>query len=366
MKIVDMDSHSVPREQDYNIDSTYSYLKPRAYIDARGTRRVVFNNQIRLVAASGEKGVIYNKKEESDRRRAYYDGSIRYEQITKAGIDFQFIMAGGGPTDFNYIDAAVGASFCRAYNNFLFESFMKPYPKTFSGLPALPIQSIPEAIKELERCVKDLRMLSFVMPTNWDGIDMADPYWWNFYDKVREFGITTLVVHIDSIPSEVKWVGKERLKVLGPDGTRGRRIAATPFEYCTNIINLIYSGLMDSFPEFKFLFLEGCTEFAMPLKRRMAETMEQLPYLQEMLSEPLQKYFDRLYFLIDDGLIEEDGEWLKRAIKEFGADHLLFGSDYPHEDSLQLCQRLNEISDISTDVKTKILSKNAMNLLRLE
>jgi predicted TIM-barrel fold metal-dependent hydrolase len=366
MKVIDMDSHSVPREQDYFIEPEYSHLKPRAYVDAKGTRRVIFNNQIRLVAARGEKGMSYKREDDSDRRRAYYDGSVRYEQITKAGIDFQLIMAGGGPTDFNYIDAPTGAAFCRAYNDFLYKTFMKPYPKAFSGLPALPIQSIPEAIKELERCVNDLGMISFVMPTNWNGIDMADPYWWNFYDKVREFGVTTLVIHIDSIPSEVKWVGKERLKVLGPDGTRGRRIVATPFEYCTNIINLIYGGLMDSFPEFNFLFLEGCTEFAIPLKRRITETMEQLSYLQEMLSQPLQKYFERLYFLVDDPLLEDDGEWLKRAIKEFGPDHLLFGSDYPHEDSLQMSERLTAITGISADVQEKILSKNAMALLGLK
>ena len=68
---------------------------------------------------------------------------------------------------------------------------------------------LPEAIKELERCVKDLGMRAFLMPTNWNGIDMADPYWWNFWDRVRELGITGIIVHIGSLAGP--WVGKERL-----------------------------------------------------------------------------------------------------------------------------------------------------------
>lgn len=359
--IIDVDSHSQPRRQDYVIEPEYAHLRPRSYVDGKGTRRIIFNNKIWFQADSGEKGLDY--KVASNRQRAFCDASVRHEMVTKAGIDFQFLMAGGGPTDFNYVDGKVGAAFCRSYNNFLYNTFMKAYPKTFSGLPALPIQDVAEAIKELERCVKDLDMRTFVMPTNWNGIDMADPYWWNFYDSVREFGIRTIIIHIDAIPADVKWVGKERLKVLGPDGTRGRRIIATPFEYCTNIMNLLFGGMMNAFPEFNFLFLESCAEFAIPLKHRIRESLGELPYLRDVLTHPLDHYFDRFYYLVEEYMLENDGSLFGYLFKEVGADHLLYGSDFPHEDNLGMWQKLNDMASLPKDAKEKILGGNAQKLL---
>jgi aminocarboxymuconate-semialdehyde decarboxylase len=239
---------------------------------------------------------------------------------------------------------------------------MKPYPKLFTGAPQLPLQDIPEAMKELERCVKELGMLTFLMPTNWNGIDMSDPHWWNFYDKVRELGIRGIIVHIGSFAGP--WVGQERLSVLGPDGTAGRRIVSQPFEYCTNMINLIFGGLMDSFPEFNFSFLEAGAEFAVNFKHRLQENVEQIGYLQDMLTGPIDKYFDRFYFVVDDLLLEEGGKRLVGAVEELGADRLFFGSDYPHDDGhLDTVTKIEQVKGISDQVKEKIVGGNAMSFM---
>jgi aminocarboxymuconate-semialdehyde decarboxylase len=240
---------------------------------------------------------------------------------------------------------------------------MKPYPKTFAGLPQLPLQDIPEAMKELERCVRDLGMRTFLMPTNWNGIDMADPHWWNFYERVRDLGITGIIVHIGSFAGP--WAGQERLKVLmGPQGTSPRRIVSQPFEYSTNIINLIFGGMMDVFPDFRFAFEEAGGEFAIVLKHRIEENLEQIDYLSDMLAHPLQWYFDRLYFLMDDRMLEKEGRLLHYAIEELGADHLFFGSDFPHPDGhLDTAAELMKLSAISQDNKQKIVGGNALTLM---
>jgi aminocarboxymuconate-semialdehyde decarboxylase len=305
-------------------------------------------------------------KEPANWRASRYDGAARYQIVKDGGIDYQFISPGVGVTTFCYVDKKVGAAFCRASNRFLHETFMKPYPDTFSGLPILPLQDCGEAAREFERCVKEYGMRVLYIPTNWDGIDLADPHWWNFYDRVRDLGIRGIIVHIETLSPDSKWVGKERLKVLGPDGTRGRRILSHPFEYCTTITNLIFTGMMDNFPEFSFAFLEADAEFAIVLKHRIEENLGGVPYLKDMISHPLEWYFDRFYFLAEGEMIENDAKRLRHAIDELGGEHLIIGTDMPHTDGIENIEAIGKIKSlagISDEVKNNILGGNALTLM---
>jgi hypothetical protein len=84
---------------------------------------------------------------------------------------------------------------------------------------------------------------------------------------------------------------------------------------------------MDSFAELNSSFWKQ-GQFAVNFKHRVKENVEQIGYLQDMLSGPVDKYFDRIYFVVDDLLLEEGGKRLGLAIEELGADHLFFGSDF--------------------------------------
>jgi predicted TIM-barrel fold metal-dependent hydrolase len=159
-------------------------------------------------------------------------------------------------------------------------------------------------------------------------------------------------------------VGKERLGILGPDGTTGRRIISQPFEYCTNIINLIFGGMMDSFPDFRFAFLEAGAEFAVMLKHRIQENLEQISYLADMLTQPLENYFKRFYFLVDDVLLEDNGKRLRYALDELGEDNLFFGTDYPHTDGhLDTCSKISDLTWLSDRGKEKLLGGNVQTLV---
>jgi aminocarboxymuconate-semialdehyde decarboxylase len=360
MKIIDLDSHSRPRPEDYVIEPAYSHLRPRSYADSKGTIRHLFNNRVLSVSTAGEQANA-NRMGHTNWRPANYDGEIRYRQISEAGIDFQFVSA-GTVASFNYVDAKIGAAFCRAANNFIFNRFMKPYPKTFSGVPQLPLQDLHEALTEMRRCVNDLGMRTFLMPTNWNGIDMADPHWWGFYDGVCKEGIKGIIVHFGTLHGP--WVGKERLAVLGPEGTTGRRIVSGPFEYSTNIINLIFSGMMDVFSDLRFAFLEVGARFAIDLKDRIEENLEQITYLKEMLAHPLEWYFERFYFLVDDRMLEDDGKYLRYALDELGPDRLFLGCDYPHTDGhLDTFNRVKGLAWLSTEIKEKLLGSNVEALM---
>ncbi len=360
MMVIDLDSHSRPRREDYVIPPEYEHLRPRAFTDSRGNVRRIFNNKIVSVLTAGEREVA-DRDGKAGWRTAEYDADVRYDQVKRAGIDYQFVSAGTVGM-FSYIEPGPGATFVRSSNDFIYERFMKRYPKTFTGAPQLPLQDTGAAMKELERCVKELGMLTFLMPTNWNGIDLADPHWWNLYDYARELGVRGIIVHIGSFAGP--FVGKERLGVLGSDGTAGLRILSQPFEYCTNIVNLIFGGLLDSFPELNFAFLEAGAEFAVNLKHRIAENVGQIGYLRDMLTGPIDRYFDRFYFVVDELLLEENGKRLARVIEELGEDRLFFGSDYPHDDGdLDLAAHVKTLAGISAETKQKILGGNVQRYM---
>jgi len=121
---------------------------------------------------------------------------------------------------------------------------------------------------------------------------------------------------------------------------------------------------MDVFPEFRFAFLEAGAEFAIVLKHRIEENLEQIGYLREMLAHPLEWHFSRFYFLVDDVLLEADGKRLGYAIDELGPDCLFFGSDYPHADGhLDTCAKVKGLSWLDERVKEKIFGKNVETLM---
>ena len=83
-----------------------------------------------------------------------------------------------------------------------------------------------------------------------------------------------------------------------------------------------------------------------------------------MLTGPIDKYFDRFYFVVDDLLLEEGGKRLVGAVEELGADHLFFGSDYPHDDGhLDTVTKIKQVKDISDEVKEKIVGGNAISFM---
>jgi aminocarboxymuconate-semialdehyde decarboxylase len=362
VRLIDIDSHSRAGPEGYVVEPQYKHLRPTEYIDAEGWLHQVFANRTAILLSPSEMKPGY----QGDRRNWYsgnYDASVRFKHVSEAGIDLQFISV-GIVSEFNYVEPDVGAAFCRAANNFVYERFMEPYPDRFTGVPQLPVQDVRLALAELERCTTELRMRTFLMPTNVEGIDMAAPALWPFWRGVLELGIGGVIVHFGTMHGP--WVGQERLPVLDREGTTAKRIVSGPFEYWTNVCNLLFSGLMDVYPDLRFAFLEVGADCMMLLKRRLAENLGQIGYLRDMLAHALDWYFDRFYFLADERMLQNDGEGLRQAVREFGSDHLFVGSDYPHPDgSFEPFYQIEALTWLSSDEKEQILGKNVERLIGL-
>src|ERR1043165_9443653 len=85
MLVIDLDSHSRPRREDYVIPAEYEHLRPRAFTDSRVKIRRIFDNRIVSVPTAGEREVS-NREGKSAWHAAEYDADVRYEQVKEAGI----------------------------------------------------------------------------------------------------------------------------------------------------------------------------------------------------------------------------------------------------------------------------------------
>src|SRR5262247_1608347 len=79
VKVIDIDSHSNPRNNVLAIDPEYMHIGPNAYIDGNGTRVTILNNKIIQIFRNDEKKISY--KSDIDGKAAHYDASVRYREV---------------------------------------------------------------------------------------------------------------------------------------------------------------------------------------------------------------------------------------------------------------------------------------------
>ena len=89
---------------------------------------------------------------------------IRIKESKKSNIDVQVISP--IPIMFSYWAAINDALELSKFLNNSIAEICNKYPKKFIGIGTVPMQSIPHAIKELERCKKEINLNGVEIGTN--------------------------------------------------------------------------------------------------------------------------------------------------------------------------------------------------------
>lgn len=223
------------------------------------------------------------------------------------------------------------------------------HPKRFVGLGTLPMQDANLAVKELERCVGELKMPGVQIGTNVNGLNLDDAALFPTFQAAEALG-ACVFVH----PWEM--LGKERMSKYWLPWLVGM-----PAETALAICSVIFSGLLEKLPKLRIAFAHGGGAFPGSIGR-IAHGFEVRPDLCSV-ENPIspRAYVSRIYY---DSLVH-DANYLRFMVGQVGAKRIAMGTDYPFPLGEQRPGELIESSGFDRPTQERLLHGTALEWLKL-
>jgi predicted TIM-barrel fold metal-dependent hydrolase len=280
------------------------------------------------------------------------DVEVRLSLMDKYGIDVQAlsqttpVLMGFGAGD--------AAEICRLSNDDNFNMCRK-YPDRFVNICIVSLTDVKGALNELERCVGDLDCRGVTVSSNIEGKGLDLPEFFPLYEKLEMYDLPLLIhpTHWETYPLADMDEGWRLMQTLG-----------WPFDTSQAMWRIIMGGVLDRYPALKIVTHHMGAMF--PYFSRRIEGRFNRNYRNE-LGHDLSFYLRNFY-----GDTATDGTTAAYpcGYAFFGADRLMYGSDYPFgaeagEDVIR--ENLNGIRtlDVPPDEMEKILGGNAKKLLKI-
>jgi aminocarboxymuconate-semialdehyde decarboxylase len=217
----------------------------------------------------------------------------------------------------------------------------------FIGIGTVPLQDTELAIREMERCITELKMPGLEIGSNINGINLNDPHFFPFYKRAEEMGCS-LFVH----PWEM--MGEQQMQQYWLPWLVGM-----PAETSRAICSMIFGGVFAKFPKLKVAFAHGGGSFPSSIGR-IEHGFNVRPDLVA-IDNPInpREYIGKFWI---DSLVHDE-KALHFIIDVMGEDTICLGSDYPFPLGEHVPGRLIENADLTASVKEKLLCSNAKNWL---
>src|SRR5579875_2648797 len=281
----------------------------------------------RRVAGTPHRGRNYERNQAiyRDHSRRGWTPDVQLEAMDVEGIDVAVLFPSRGLSVLTYPDREprFAAAIARSYNDWLFD-FCQANPTRLLGAGMLSVYDVADAVQETRRVVEELGFRAvFVRSNVVNGKAWHDPYYEPLWDTLEELAVP--VGFHEATGSRARQSGEQYEPNFGL-----RRVYAQPFEQMLGLGSFIGGGILERHPTLKVAFLEANCAWVPWLLWRFDESYERegdvfMPDLKMAPSE----YFKRQCYVS----IEPDETPARHMIEEFGADQIVFSTDYPHGDS---------------------------------
>ena len=270
----------------------------------------------------------------------------RIIDMSATDVDIQVLST--IPVLFNYwAKPSEGLETARFLNDHIC-SCVTNHPDKFIGLGTVPLQDIDLAIKEMERCIKELKMPGIEIGSNINQLNLSDKKFDPFWEAAQDLNCS-IFIHPWEMMGE-----NEMMKYWLP------WLVGMPAETARAICSLIFGGVMEKYPNLKFAFAHGGGSFPATVGR-VEHGWKVRPDLCA-IDNPVnpRDYLGKFWV---DSLVHDEVSF-DVLLKTVGADKICVGSDYPFPLGEHRPGELVESMDMSVETKQKIMFKNAMNWLK--
>ncbi|MFB0533049.1 MAG: amidohydrolase family protein [Desulfatiglandales bacterium] len=278
--------------------------------------------------------------------REHTDINFRAEVLKEARVDKQILTFTTPGTHIEPPERSV--ELARMVND-SFAKIMDEHQDHFTALATLPLNDPQGSVVELERAFNDLGFRGVMVYSNINGTALSDQSFWPLYKKANDLN-AVFYIH-PSFPVGVEAMTDYWLMPL----------VGFTFDTTLAAAKLVFSGVAEKFPQIRWVLahLGGAIPY---LAERLDRGYFAFKDCREHINKPPSEYLKDFYY----DTVNFDLKALQLAVDFAGADHLVAGSDYPHQiGSLEKMVDSIEKLNISSKDKEAVYGANASKLLEI-
>jgi predicted TIM-barrel fold metal-dependent hydrolase len=293
---------------------------------------------------------------------AYRDRDARLRQLDEQGLAgcFLFPTLGVGMEESLRHDPGAAVAAFEGFNQWIDDDWGFAYRERIFAAPYFTLMDLAAAVRQLERALaagaRIVCMRAGPVAHPHGACSPADRRFDPFWARVNEAGITVAYHSGDNGYNKFadEWGAGGEFKSFDYDTLR---LCLSPAPIHDTLAALVCHGLFERFPRLRVATIESGSDWVGPLLKKLEKAYGQMP--MEFASDPAEQFRRHVWV---SPYYEDDLEQLKHRI---GADHILFGSDYPHAEGLAVpTDFVHDLEGYDEDEVRLVMRENALGLLR--
>jgi aminocarboxymuconate-semialdehyde decarboxylase len=329
----------------------HNHFYPKEWLDYLQTRK----KGPRMEQKGPELAVLYlnDTAIATIRRPGHFDPKERLKDLDRCGIDTQVLSL--TTPSIELLPPEEGVKWAKRAND-IFADVCQKYPGRYYATAALPCQDVGEAVKELDRAYKDLKVKGIMMFSNVNGKSIASPEFDPIYARAEKYDLP-IFIH-PGMP-----VTLEAMKSAGPTavGVYGFTLDTT-----LAVMSLIWQGILERYPRLTIIHahLGGVVPY---LVWRMEEMWRLSHITQEsevkLKKTPSEYYKSQVY----PDSVSFHLPAMRCCLEFVGPRHICLGTDYAHrmgnwDEAVDYVKKMS----LSKEDTELILGGNAARIFKIE